>query len=69
VITLRWSTRRTALASIMGISQSTLARAIRETTLDLSSMGSTVPRAPIKATTTDALLTLIGQGPTEQTRH
>ena len=55
VITLRWSTRRTALASIMRISQSTLARAVRETTLDLSSMGPTVPRAPIKATTTDAL--------------
>jgi hypothetical protein len=66
VITLRWSTHRAALASILGISSAPLARAVRETTLDLSRIGRTIPRAPIKATTTDALLALIGQSPTEQ---
>lgn len=64
VITLRWSTRRTALASILGISQPTLTRAVKETALDLTAMGKTIPNAPIKATTTEALQTLIGQGPT-----
>jgi hypothetical protein len=59
VITLRWSTHRNALASILNVSQAVLARAIRETTRDLSTMGQTIPKAPIKATTTDALLALI----------
>jgi hypothetical protein len=69
VVTHRWSTHRAALASIMGISQSVLTRAVRETTHDLSSMGRTIPKAPINATTTDALLTLIGESPTKQTDH
>lgn len=64
VITLRWSTRRAALASIMGISQPTLTRAVNEATLDLTVMNKTIPTAPIKATTTEALQALIGQGPT-----
>jgi hypothetical protein len=64
VIALRWSTRRTALASILGISQPTLTRAVKETTLDLTAMGKPIPNAPIKATTTEALQALIGQGPT-----
>ena len=63
VITLRWSTQRAALASIMGISTTTLARAIRETTLDLTAMGKTIPKAPIKATTSQALRALVGQAP------
>jgi hypothetical protein len=68
VITHRWSTHRVALASIMGINHTTVARAIRETALDLISLGKTIPAAPIKATTTNALLALIGQD-TAQTRH
>jgi hypothetical protein len=67
VITQRWTTHRTALASIMGISPSVLARAIQETTRDLTDMRRTIPKAPIKATTTNALLTLIGQAPVPTT--
>ena len=66
VITLRWSTRRAALASIMGTGQATLARAVRETTLDLTAIGKTIHKAPIKATTTEALQALLGQGTTPQ---
>ena len=69
VITLRWSTQRVALASIMGITQSTLARAVKETTRDLADMGRQVPAAPIKAATTAALLALIGRVPTPQTHQ
>ena len=69
VITLRWSTRRAAMASIMGVTQSVLARAIKETTLDLADIGWSIPAAPIKATTTEALLALIGRTPTPETPH
>jgi len=61
VITLRWSTQRRDLASIMGITQTTLTRAIKETSRDLADLGRPIAPAPIKATTTEALLTLIGR--------
>jgi len=67
IITQRWSASRSALASIMGTSQPLITRAIRETTLDLTAMGRTIPHAPIKATTTTALMALIGQTTTSQT--
>ena len=63
IISQRWSASRSALASVLGISQSLLARAISETTQDLATMGKTIPPAPIKATTTAALMALIGQEP------
>jgi len=67
IITQRWSASRSALASIMGTSQPLITRAIRETTLDLTAMGRTIPRAPIKATTAAALMALIGPTTTSQT--
>lgn len=69
VITLRWSTRRVALASIMGVTRTVLARAVKESTLDLADIGRTIPAAPIKATTAEALLALIGKAPATQTRQ
>jgi hypothetical protein len=63
IISQRWSASRSALASILGISQSPLACAINETTQDLATMGKTIPPAPIKATTTAALMALIGREP------
>ena len=67
IITQRWSASRSALASIMGTSQPLITRAIRETSLDLTAIGRTIPHAPIKATTTAALKALIGQTTTSQT--
>ena len=69
LITLRWSTQRRDLASIMGITQTTLTRAIKETSRDLADLGQRIPAAPIKATTTEALLALIGKTPDTETRH
>ena len=43
--------------------KSTIANALRETKHDLKQIGRTIPAAPIKATTTEALIALIdGQG-------
>lgn len=67
IITQRWPASRSALASITGTSQPLITRAIQETTLDLTAMGRTIPHAPIKATTTAALMALIGQTTTSQT--
>jgi hypothetical protein len=52
----------------MGTSQPLITRAIRETALDLTAMGRTIPHTPIKATTAAALMALIGQT-TSQTGH
>jgi hypothetical protein len=61
IITQRRSASRSTLASIMGTSQPLITRAIRETILDLTAMGRTIPHAPIKATTAAALMALIDQ--------
>jgi hypothetical protein len=63
VITRRWSTHRSPLTSILGLDATTITRAVHETTLDLKHLGRLIPPAPIKATTTEALLTLIGKTP------
>ena len=67
IITLRWFASRSALASIMGARQPLITRAILETTRDLTAMGRTTSRAPIKATTTGAIQALIGQTTTSET--
>jgi hypothetical protein len=69
VITLRWATQRRDLAKILGMSQPVLARAVKETSRDLTDLGRRVDPAPIKAATTESLLALIGKAPYSETRH
>jgi len=69
MITLRLATHRRDLASIMGISQPVLARAVKETRHDLADLGRPVSAAPIKATTAEALLALIGRTSTPEMLH
>jgi len=53
----------------MGISQPVLARAVKETRHDLADLGRPVSAAPIKATTAEALLALIGRTSTPEMLH
>ncbi len=69
MITLRWSTQRRDLTSIMGITQPVLARAVKETSRDLADLGRPVSAGPIKAPTAEALLALIGRTSTPETLH
>jgi hypothetical protein len=59
VVNLRWSTHRSALAHLFGVSVNTISGAIRETKYDLQQIGRTIQPAPIKATTSGALTALL----------
>lgn len=67
VVNLRWKTHLNTLAHLLGVSKSTIGGALRETKQDLKRMGRTIPAAPITATDTTALRTLIGLPSTTDT--